>query len=159
MNRYNKSHKYIALIILIAFIPLLYGQEKEEEKAVEETSEPQALPIIKFIPGAFQIKSGKIIKGSLLLGAFTTAIIGAFIQDKKGNDLYKKYLASLDVEEIVSLRKQTEKTFKYRNYYIAGIFGVWLLHLLDLKFFKNKKGSIKGEITQKSANIGFYYSF
>lgn len=159
MNRFNRSQKYIALIILIAFIPLLYGQEKEEEKTVEETSEPKAMPIIKFIPGAFQIKSGKIIKGAILLGAFTTAIIGAIIQNKKGNDLYEKYLESKDVEEIVSLRKQTEKAFKYRNYYIAGIFGAWLLHLLDLKFFKNKKGSIKGEITQKNANIGFYYSF
>ena len=154
----NKFQKWTAFLILLFFANFLFGQEKEEPKK-EEPKEKQGISIIKFIPGVYQIKSGKYLKGGILLSAFTAAVIGAFIENKRGNDLYKKYMDSTDVEEVVSLRKQTEKKFKNRNYYFAGAFGIWLLHLLDLKFFKNKKGGIKGDVTKKNISIGFYYTF
>jgi hypothetical protein len=155
---HNRYRKWSAFLILLFFVHILFGQEKEEPKK-EEPNEKLEVSIIKFIPGAYQIKSGKILKGGILLSAFTAAVIGAIIENKRGNDLYEKYLESTDVEEIVSLRREAEKKFKNRNYYIAGTFGIWLLHLLDLKFFKNKKGGIQGEVTQKNISIGFYYTF
>jgi hypothetical protein len=155
---HNKFQRWAAFLILLFFMNFLFGQEKEEPKE-EEPKEKQAVSIIKFIPGAQQIKSGKYLKGGILLSAFTAAVIGVIIENKRGNDLYEKYMESTDVKEIVSLRKQTEKKFKNRNYYIAGIFGIWLLHLLDLKFFKNKKGGIKSEVTKKNISIGLYYTF
>ena len=155
---HNRLKKWTAFLILIFFVQILFGQEKEKPKN-EEPKGKQGISIIKFIPGAQQIRSGKYLKGGILLSAFTAVVIGAIIENKRGNDLYEKYMDSTDVEEIVSLRKQTEKKFKNRNYYFAGAFGIWLLHLLDLKFFKNKKGGIKGDITKKNISIGFYYTF
>ncbi len=114
---------------------------------------------MKFVPGAFQIKQGRIIKGGLLLGTFSAAVIGAILENNRGNDLYEKYLSSQDVEEIVALRKQTEKRFRRRNLFIAGASVVWLVHLLDLKLLKNKRGGVKGEVTKENIQIGFYYSF
>lgn len=154
----SRFQKQVTFLILLFFVHLLCGQEKTEEKK-EEPKETQAVSILKFFPGAYQIKSKKYLKGGVLFCAFTAAIVGAVLENNRGNDLYEKYLASQDVEEIVALRKQTEKKFKNRNYYIAGAFGIWLLHLLDLKFFKNKKGGVKGEVTKKSVNISFYYTF
>lgn len=154
----SKNQKWITLFLLFFLVHFLFGQEKEEVKK-EEQKDTQAVSIIKFIPGVYQIKSGKILKGGILFSVFTAAIIGAVIENNRGNKLYERYMASQDVEEIVNLRKQTEKKFKNRNYYIAGVFGVWLVHLLDLKFFKNKKGGIKGDVTKKSIHIGFYFSF
>lgn len=155
---HNRFQKRTAFLILIFFFQILFGQEKEKPKT-EEPKDKQGISIIKFIPGAQQIKSGKYLKGGILLSVFTAVVIGAIIENKRGNDLYEKYMDSTDVEEIVSLRKQAETKFKNRNYYFAGAFGIWLLHLLDLKFFKNKKGGIKGDVTKKNISIGFYYTF
>jgi hypothetical protein len=155
---HNRYPKCIVFLILFFFIYALSGQEKEEKKE-EEPQTGGAVSIVKFIPGAYQLKSKKFIKGSILFCTFATAVVGAIIENKRGNDLYVQYLASQDVDEIVKLRKQTEEKFKNRNYYLAGTFGIWLLHLLDLKFFNKKKGGIKGEVTKKSINVGFYYSF
>ena len=42
---------------------------------------------------------------------------------------------------------------------MIGIAAVWLAHIIDLKFFKSKKGGVKGEVDKNSILIGFYYSF
>lgn len=154
----NRYRKWISFLILFFFVCALSAQEKEKEKQ-EEPQPGGAVSIVKFIPGVYQLKSKKFVKGSLLFSVFTAAVVGAVIENKRGNDLYEQYLASQDVEEIVALRKQTEKKFQNRNYYIAGALGIWLLHLLDLKFFNKKKGGIKGEVTKKNIQVGFYYSF
>lgn len=154
---HNRYRKCISFLILFFFVYALSGQENEEKK--EEPQPGGAVSIVKFIPGVYQLKSKKFAKGGILFCAFSAAIVGAVIENKRGNDLYEKYLASEDPGEVMALRKQTEKKFKNRNYYIAGTLGIWLLHLLDLKFFNKKKGGIKGEVTKKSMHIGFYYTF
>ena len=75
---HKKFQKRVAFLILLFFVNLLFGQEKEEPKK-EEPKEKQGVSIIKFIPGAQQIKSRKYLKGGILLSAFTAAIIGAII--------------------------------------------------------------------------------
>lgn len=115
--------------------------------------------ILMLIPGVHQLKSGKYLKGTILLGSFIGSVTGAVTHNKKGNDWYDKYLNSTDVDEIILFRQKTEKSIKKRNLFIAGIFSAWLVHIIDLKFFKSSKGGVKGEVGKNSINIGFYYLF
>ena len=124
-----------------------------------ETKLSKGVPVVEFIPGLPQLISGKVLKGSLLLGACLTTIVGAIWENQKGNDYYDQYLVSTDVEEVIELRAKAEKSYRSRNYFIIGMVSVWILHLLDLKFFKNKKGGVKGEIKNNSLYFGFYYCF
>ena len=112
-----------------------------------------------FIPGIQQLKSKKYVKGSLLLGSFIGSVAGAVVYNKKGSDWYDKYSNSTNVEDIILFRQETEKSLKKRNLFIVGIFSVWLVHIIDLKFFKSGKGGVKGEVGKNKINIGFYYSF
>lgn len=124
-----------------------------------ETQLSKGLPVVEFIPGLPQLISGKVLKGSLILGACLTTIVGVIWNNQKGNDYYDQYLLSTDVEEVIELRAKAEKSYRNRNYFIIGMVSVWVLHLLDLKFFKNKKGGVKGEVKNNSLYFGFYYSF
>jgi hypothetical protein len=56
-------------------------------------------------------------------------------------------------------RQNTEKNLKKRNLFLVGIASIWVIHIIDLKFFKSKKGGVKGEIGKNNINIGFYYHF
>ena len=112
-----------------------------------------------FIPGVEQIKSKKYVKGSLLLGAFIGSALAAFHYNKKGNDWYDKYQNSTNVDDIILFRQRTEDHLKKRNLFIAGIFSVWLVHIIDLKFFKSGKAGVKGTVSKNEINIGFYYHF
>ena len=152
---YYRYQKLAVIFIILFCFHSLFGEEKKEE----EKKENRPVSIIKFIPGVSQVKSGKLVKGGILLVTFSAAIFGAISENKRGNDLYEKYLNSSNEEEVIELRRQTEKKFKNRNYYFAGIVGIWLIHLVDLKLFKDKKGGIKGEVDKKKINICFYYSF
>jgi len=125
----------------------------------ETPGEKKLIPVTKFIPGVSQIKSSKIIKGGVLLAAFTATLIGAIVENKKGNDYYDQYLVADDINRVITLRQQTESHFKRRNLFIAGSVGVWLLHLLDLKLFKNKKGGMNGAVEKDSIHLSLYYSF
>jgi hypothetical protein len=146
--------KKIILIFIILFISNnLFAEVKKHEKKSKK------IDVIKFIPGIYQIKSGEILKGGFLLSSFITTITGAILSNSKGNDYYEQYLISTSVEEVIYLRDRTEKKYKNRNYFIAGLFSVWLIHFIDMKFFNNKRGVINSEITKNSINIGFYYFF
>ena len=127
----------------------------------EETKETKkkTISITKFIPGIEQLKSKQYVKGTLLLGSFIGTAAAALTYNKKGNDWYDKYRASTNVEDIILFRHNTEKNLKKRNLFIAGIFSVWLVHVIDLKFFKSKKGSIHAQVNQNEINIGFHYCF
>lgn len=146
--------KKIILIFIVLFIGsnLFAEVQKHGEKS-------KKVDVIKFIPGIYQIKSGEILKGGFLLSSFITTITGAILSNSKGNDYYEQYLSSTNVEEVIYLRDRTEKKYKNRNYFIAGLFSVWLIHLIDMKFFNNKRGVINSEITKNSINVGFYYFF
>ena len=124
-----------------------------------ETQLSKGVSVVEFIPGLPQLISGKVLKGSLILGACLTTIAGTIWANQKGNDYYNQYLVSTDVEEVIELRAKAEKSYRSRNYFIIGMVSVWVLHLLDLKFFKNKKGGVKGEVKNNSLYFGFYYSF
>ncbi len=114
--------------------------------------------IFKFIPGVSQLKSKKYVKGTLLLGSFVGSITGTFIYNNRGNHWYEQYKNSVNPEEIVLFRRYTEKSFRKRNLCIAGIFGVFILHLLDLKFFKSKKTIISGQVSGNGLTIGIYHA-
>ena len=124
-----------------------------------ETQLSKGVSVVEFIPALPQLISGKVLKGSLLLGACLTTIAGTIWANQKGNDYYDQYLVSTDVEEVIELRAKAEKSYRSRNYFIIGMVSVWVLHLLDLKFFKTKKGGVKGEVKNNSLYFGFYYSF
>jgi len=145
--------KSILIFVLIIFISGLTLAEKDNQK------NPQGISLAKFIPGIDQLKKRKILKGCILLGAFLTTISGAIIENNRGNDYYDQYQNSIVVEDIVDLRKKAEHSYRLRNYFMAGIFAVWVIHLLDLKFFNRKKGGLKGEIKNNSIGIGLYFSF
>ena len=154
--------KRLSLLLIFCFVVNVIAGHPAETPP--ESSEPQekkakALSITMFIPGIHQLKSGRYFKGTLLLGSFAGGIAGAVINNNKGNDRYRQYLGSTNVEEIIRLREQTEKSFKKRNLFMIGIAGVWLAHIIDLKFFKSKKGGVKGEVGKNSIHFGFYYSF
>ena len=125
----------------------------------------RVISISMLIPGVEQFKNKHYVKGTILLGAFAGSIAGAISYNHKGIQWYDKYRESMNVEDIVMFRQETEKNLKRRNYFIAGIFSVWLIHIIDLKFFKpdktdnNKGGGITGFVGQNEINLGFYYSF
>jgi hypothetical protein len=147
------NHPQTALFVaLIFFISGLIPAEQDQKKKNSD------IRLVQFIPGISQLKNGKTIKGGFLLGAFLTTIGGAIISNNKGNDYYEQYLDSVIIEDIVDLRKMAENHYRLRNYFMAGIFAVWVIHLLDIKFFK-KRGGIKGEIKNHGVHFGLYVSF
>lgn len=143
--------KTILISTLIIFISGIVPGENNDKNKI-------GVPLVQFIPGITQLKEGKVIKGGILLGVFLATIAGAIIKNSQGNEYYDQYLESIVVEDIVELRKKAENCYRMRNYFIMGIFTVWVIHLLDLKFFK-KKGGVKGEIKNNSIRFGFYFSF
>jgi hypothetical protein len=152
----RKLSFFLVLCIVVNFNAIKGAEEPDSTQPEKE--KPKAISITMLIPGIHQLKSKKYAKGTILLGSFIGCITGAVIQNNKGNDWYRKYKESTNVEEIVLLRQSTEKSLKKRNFFIVGILSVWVLHIIDLKFFKTKKGGVKGEVGKNSFNIGFYYS-
>jgi hypothetical protein len=146
-------------LFLIAVMLIQPAAAMSDSDSNEKKPKTKKVSILMVIPGLQQLKSGKYVKGSLLLGSFIGSVTGAFVYNKKGSDWYDKYLKSTDVEEIILLRQSTEKNLKKRNLFIAGILTVWLVHIIDLKFFKSGKGGVKGEMGKNKFNISFYYSF
>ena len=126
--------------------------------AQDQKKKSTGISLIQFITGITKVKKNKIIKGGVLLGAFVTSIVGAILKNNQGNDYYDQYLESAVVDDIVDLRKKAENSYRWRNYFIAGVFTVWVIHLLDLKFSK-KKGGLKGELKNNSIRFSLYYSF
>ncbi len=119
----------------------------------------KAIPLTMFIPGIQQMKNKQYAKGSLLLASFAGCIAGAVIHNNKGNDWYRQYQNSTNVDEIILLRQKTGNSFRKRNLFFVGIFSVWAIHVIDLKFFKSGKGGVKGEVGKNSIHFGFYYTF
>lgn len=119
----------------------------------------RAIPLTLFIPGVKQFKNKQYAKGSLLLASFAGCIAGAVIQNNKGNDWYRKYQNSTNVDDVILFRQLAEKRFRSRNLFFVGIFSVWAIHVIDLKFFKSGKGGVKGEVGKNNINLGFYYTF
>jgi hypothetical protein len=147
------------MLCLLVNLNALTAAEEPTDSSGPDKEKPKTVSITMFIPGIHQLASGKYVKGTILLGSFLSFITGAVIHNNKGNDWYEKYINSTNVEEIILFRQKTEKSLKKRNLFIVGILSVWALHIIDLKFFKSKKGGVKGEVGKNSFNIGFYYIF
>ncbi len=114
------------------------------------------------LPGVEQIKSRKYAKGIILAGSFLSFSVAAFVENKKGYDFYDKYKVAADLDSVVYYRSKTEDSFKRRNIFILGAFSIWVLHIIDLKFFSKKgkkKTSIGGGIEKGGLNICFNFSF
>jgi hypothetical protein len=148
-----KTVLIVGLVILLVALPV-WGKDSKKKETREKT-----VSIVKFIPGLYQVSSGKYFKGVLLLGTFVGAVTGTVVYNSKGNDSYRQYQQSTNVEDIVLFRQQTQDSFKKRNLFIAGIFSVFVLHIIDLKFSKSGKTGVKGDIRKDRIDIGFYYSF
>ena len=151
-----KIKQTMVLIVLLLFFIQgnLFSKETKKSRIKNSTE----LDITYIIPGIRQIKTGYYFKGTLLLTSFLASIAGAIIENKKGNDYYNIYINSKNIDEIIDSRLAAENHFKKRNYYIMGGFSVWLINLIDLKFFSKNKG-IKGEIKKDYIAFGFYYIF
>jgi len=154
----KKLSLFLMLCLVINLNAVTAAQEQPDSSRPDK-EKPKTVSITMFIPGIHQLASGKYVKGTILLGSFLSCITGAVIHNNKGNDWYKKYIDSTNVEEITLFRQKTEKSFKKRNLFIVGALSVWALHIIDLKFFKSKKGGVKGEVGKNSFIIGYYYTF
>jgi hypothetical protein len=129
----------------------------EPESKKKDKKKPVSISL--FIPGLQQFKTRRHVKGALLLGGFLCTVAGAVVYNKKGNDWYKKYTDSIDIEEIARYRALTEKSFRRRNLFIAGVFAVFAIHVLDVKFSKSGRSGVTGGVAADSVNVGFYYTF
>lgn len=154
-----KKLSLFLMLCLVVNINVVTAAEEQPDSSEPGKEKPKAVSITMFIPGIHQLASGKYVKGTILLGSFLSCITGAVIHNNKGNDWYEKYINSTNVEEIILSRQETEKSLKKRNLFIVGVLSAWALHIIDLKFFKSKKGGVKGEVGKNSFNIGFYYTF
>jgi hypothetical protein len=153
----------LVLVLVILCLSLNLAVKGENQDATsgpgEKKSTDGAVSIYKFIPGIPQLKSGNTIKGLLLLGSFLGVVTGTVVYNHLGNQSYQKYQHSTNVEEILLYRQQTERNFKKRNLCLVGLFSVWLIHILDLKFFKSGKVGVKSDVGKNNIDVGFYYSF
>ena len=147
------------MLCLLVNISAIAAAEEQPDAGEPGKEKPKTVSITMFIPGIHQLASGQYVKGTILLGSFLSCITGAVIHNNKGNDWYEKYSNSTNVEEIILFRQKTEKSLKKRNLFIIGTLSVWALHVIDLKFFKSKKGGVKGEVGKNSFIIGYYYTF
>lgn len=154
-----KKLSLFLILCLVVNLNAMTAAEEQPDSSEPDKKKPKTVSLTMFIPGIHQLASGKYVKGTILLGSFLSCITGAVIHNNKGNDWYEKYINSTNVEEIIQFRQKTEKSLKKRNLFIIGILSVWALHILDLKFFKSKKGGVKGEVGKNSIYIGFYYTF
>ena len=148
-----KKWCWILAAVLLVRIPAPAEEKNSNQK------KSKTIPFSMLIPGVEQIKSKKYVKGALLLGTFLGSTLGAFHHNKKGSDWYDKYQNSTNVDDVILFRQRTEDHLKKRNLFIAGIFSVWLVHIIDLKFFKSGKAGVKGTVSKNEINIGFYYLF
>jgi hypothetical protein len=154
-----KKLSLFLMLCLVVNLNAMTAAEEQPDSTEPGKKKPKTVSITMFIPGLHQLASGKYVKGTILLGSFLSCITGAVIHNNKGNDWYEKYINSTNVEEISLFRQKTGKSLKKRNLFIVGVLSVWALHIIDLKFFKSKKGGVKGEVGKNSFNIGFYYTF
>jgi hypothetical protein len=154
-----KKLSLLLMLCLLINLNAMTAAGEQPDASEPDKEKPKTVSITMFIPGIHQLASGKYVKGTILLGSFLSCITGAVIHNNKGNNWYEKYIDSTNVEEIVLFRQKTEKSLKKRNLFIVGALSVWALHIIDLKFFKSKKGGVKGEVGKNSFIIGCYYTF
>ncbi len=111
------------------------------------------------LPGIYQLKKKEYLKGTLLAGGFLLLAGGALWKNLEGYGFYDKYKAATDRDSVVYYRKRTEECMRTRNYLAMAAAGLWLLHVLDVKFSAKKKTRIRGKIEKNSASISISYSF
>lgn len=145
--------------LLVASAPAAAAADNPGDPGNAGDKTTKTISLAMVIPGIQQIKNRQSFKGSLFLAAFVGSAAAAFYYNKKGNDWYAKYLASTNVEQILLFRKNTETTLKKRNLFLVSVFSVWLLHIMDLKFFKPGKSGVKSNVGKNEIDIGVYYSF
>ena len=154
-----KKLSIFLILCLLVNLNAMTAAEEPPDSREPGKEKPKTVSITMFIPGIHQLATGKFVKGTILLGSFLSCITGAVIHNHKGNQWYEKYSNSTNVEEIILFRQNTEKSLKKRNLFIIGTLSVWALHIIDLKFFKSKKGGVKGEVGKNNFIIGYYYTF
>lgn len=140
------TRRWIIIFLLFVLVVPVMPDEKSKE--------PATLPLEQVIPGWKQIRSGRVVKGILLLGGFVGAITGALILNHRGNEAYDDYLACRDAGLVVDLRRETENRFRGRNWLLVGAAAIMGLHFLDLKLTKTKHATITGDLGPVGFRIG-----
>ena len=154
-----KKLSLFLILCLVFNLNTKTAAEEQPDSSEPDKEKPKTVSITMFIPGIHQLAAGQYVKGTILLGSFLGCITGAVIHNHKGNGWYEKYIDSTNVEGIIRFRQKTEKSLKKRNLFIVGALSVWAIHIIDLKFFKSKKGGVKGEVGKDNFIIGGYYTF
>lgn len=111
------------------------------------------------IPGVEQIRHRRYVKGIFLATTFVGFTLGAILKNRDGYKYYDLYKKATDPDSAVFYRKKTEESFKDRNFFILGAVGVWVIHMLDLKFSGRKKAAIGGGIEKGNLYLGVRFSF
>ncbi|HDP95831.1 MAG TPA: hypothetical protein ENN40_10800 [Candidatus Aminicenantes bacterium] len=139
------------LLIPVLLVPPAFCRETENKD--------HSLPLERVIPGWVQLKSGKVLKGVLLLGGFIGTVAAAAVLNHRGNQAYDQYLASRDIVQVVELRNQTEQRFQTRNRLLVGTTAILALHFLDLKFTKKRYATITGDFSANGFRLNCRFDF
>ena len=123
----------ILILVLISSIPLI-PQETDPESKSRKTLEKSLL-----FPGWGQIHEKQYVKGVLFMAAETFCIIQSIIHDSKANQLYDKYKIAENSDDAVYYRNETIQFDKGRNAYMLAGAAIWIINLLDIYIFTNKK--------------------
>lgn len=137
------------LTIVCLLLALTFPAGAEESAAGEPP-----VPLEKVIPGWIQLRSGKPLKGVLLLSGFVGTVAAAAIFNYRGNRAYDEYLASVEIPRIVELRRETESRFRTRNWLLIGAAGILVIHFLDLKWTKKNHAKISCDVS--AAGFGLH---
>ncbi len=132
------------LAVLLFALSLLGGGEKS---------------VIILVPGFYQLKQGKVLKGTVLAGAFFALGAAALVENQRGYEYYALYEKATNKDDAVFYRERTVKSFRRRNLYILGAALIWTVHILDIRISSGKRAKIRGKIEKNSASLGFSYSF
>ncbi len=115
--------------------------------------------VIILMPGFYQLKQGRVFKGTVLAGTFFALGAAALVENQRGYQYYDLYKKATTRDDAVFYREKTENSFRRRNIYILGAVLVWTVHILDIKISSGKRAKIRGKIEKNSASLGFAYSF
>ncbi|MEN8222397.1 MAG: DUF5683 domain-containing protein [Acidobacteriota bacterium] len=146
------------ILILFLVFPVYGAEESRTGPAEKKSNETRSLEKSLIFPGWGQLHEKKYFKGILFITAELVAVTGAVISNRRGNSNYNKYRTSLNVDDAVYYRDETERFDRQRNLFIAAGIGVWIINMADIYLFK-KKMKKKGLKVSLSKGINDEISF
>ena len=145
------KHRMAILLLVVLLCPTLIANGEKKSSPI--------IPASRVIPGWTQIRSGKPVKGILLLGGFLGAVTGAVIRNRQGNRAYDRYLEWRDASQVSELRREAERRFRSRNLFLIGSVGVLATHFLDLTLSKKPNAKIQAKMADCGIHLECRISF